>query len=250
MSGGDPPPAVAGACVGANAGFATEFKRAPVEAGMTASGKFALCPEILLEVRYGFLKIKQARLGLTLAEQSQVFVAARAISHVEARRDVARIRFRPLVVMVGNVPVVLRPVVTIFVSAKASLRSNLDGSLVQGAVATGALNYYNGRGLVPPRPITVHNRPSPRFQYSPLSASENAKASLGAEIEIEVYGTIGPFLEPSLFVQAEHSSAAGCSLTSGIEGSAGIHLSAFGHVLATAKSKDFFSHEFARKPCP
>lgn len=236
------PPSFPPPCRSASRGFQVEMREAPIRAGASLTAAFRLCPQLTVGLIYHFGSLRYLHLGLSVDELAKVDLKAEALGQWQGRQKLAAIRFRPEVIEVGTVPVVVRPVVTIFLSEEGSLRSKLETDATQHAWGYADVAYHNGKWS---HSFSRNSEP-PEFEQPTISLGSSAKGELGARIELEIYGILGPYFEPAGYVQADYSVQSaqpvqrGCSLKFGLEGSAGIDLIVLEHVVKTKNFGNLF----------
>lgn len=240
------PPSAHPPCLDATKGFQVAMQRAPVGVGAGITGAFQLCPRIEVVFSYHYGRLRYLHSGLLLDQSASVDLEVHANARWQGRQDLAAIRFNPLVVQIGAVPVVLRPVVTVFLAEEGSLKSKLTA---------GALEQTWGKVLIDYRARKWNasfSRSTPTIDFArpEIGIGTSAKGALGADVELEIYGIIGPFFEPAGFVKADYSTQSSCSLQAGLEGAAGIDLKVLGHVVGRKKFRNIFFYASPSRPCP
>jgi hypothetical protein len=234
----NPPP-----CAEASRGFEVEMNRTPWRATADIEGALEVCPQLSMVLSYSFGHIRRLRFDLSLDESARVELTAAVRGQWKGSKDIANIRFQPIVAELGGIPVVLRPVVTVFLAGEASGQSNVKTGALQHAWGQALVDYdgQNWNRKFSSQPQTISLSPPT------ISAGSVAKGELGARLELEVYGTVGPYFQPTGYIEADYSTSAGCSLQVGLEGPVGVDLKIFGHLLKRQPVGNLFDLNQSRR---
>lgn len=109
---------------------------------------------------------------------------------LKAEKELARYILTPVTVMVGILPVVFVPEVTISVSANGQVQVGVKTGITENATVTAGAEYAGGQWT----PIAQY---TPQFTFTPptLYATLDAKGTVGARVELLLYGIAGPYAE-------------------------------------------------------
>ncbi|HLC04969.1 MAG TPA: hypothetical protein VJK02_18200 [Anaerolineales bacterium] len=149
---------------------------------------------------------------------------------IQEEKEIARHYFSPIAFFVGQVPIVIVPVLTVNVGVDGSVHVGVSTDVTQQATLTAGLIYDEGTWS----PVSVFSN---EFQFNPpsLSADLNLKGYAGAELALLLYGVTGPHAEVTAYLELEADVLATpwWQLYGGLEVPVGIELQVFSHVIAS-----------------
>ncbi len=181
------------------------------EGSIEVSGSVSIEPALDARASWGWSwtgpKLEQASLVASITETAELRASAQAGAHcvIEKTPLLAQpVRFAPIVVTIGPVPVVLSPQLQLFLEADGEIAVSMSASVTQQLVARAGIGYDDGRVY----PIAgVDNT----FDYQP-PAHDEVRAHLGAEVagqlSVLVYGVAGPGATLSAGLSLEVNPAA------------------------------------------
>jgi hypothetical protein len=181
---------------------------APVSAAASVSGHVQLAPQV--EFSYdgssGGLVPRSAFLGLTGDWDAQWQLKGRAAGSVKQRIPFAKLHADPII-QVGPVPVVVNLDLTCYIQVEADGRVTLDvEQKVKGDFRVGG-EYAKSEGWHPVSTFEVTGTPV----KASLTAAGQAKAALGAEASVGLYGMVGVSADFAPYVRGEAAVSAQAS---------------------------------------
>jgi len=151
----------------------------------------------------------------------------------EKEKEIARYTFTPVTVMVGLVPVVFVPTLTIGVGVDGNVHAGFNAKVEQQASLRAELRYAGNRW----KPV---GRLSNAFHHSPPTASVGVdfRAYAASQLSLLVYGLSGPYAEWDAYLEleAETSALPWWTLYGGLEAFGGAKVEVLGHSLADYES--------------
>jgi len=152
---------------------------------------------------------------------------------IEEEKEIARYTFTPVTVMVGPVPVVLVPVLTVNVGVDGSVHVGVTAKVTQEATLIAGLRYAGETW----NPVSHFSN---EFHYGPpaLSAGLDLKGYFGAQLSLLLYGVTGPYAERDAYLKLEADIADDpwWTLYGGLEASGGVKMEVLGHSIADYES--------------
>ncbi|APF19655.1 Laminin G sub domain 2 [Caldithrix abyssi DSM 13497] len=147
----------------------------------------------------------------------------------ENRVDLVKYYLSPITVTVGPVPVVIQPVVRFVVGAEAKFDVQVTSTLIRQESFTSGLEFKNGVWQ-------QISKADNRFDFEPpsLSASGLLKGYAGPQVDLMLYGLLGPYMlvDPYLELEADIRQTPWWALNAGLEVGVGVHLELFDQTLA------------------
>ncbi len=158
----------------------------------------------------------------TFNEKAELEVSAEIeLIEEEIKIEIIRYYLAPITFMIGPVPVVITPVISIHVGLDGSVSVGISTSVTQEAQLTVGLSYNNG----------VKNRISSfsnTFSYTPprFSLDAEVKAYAGPQLDLMLYGVAGAYAEVNGFLEfiAELIPDQSWELYGGLEANVGLKL--------------------------
>lgn len=138
---------------------------------------------------------------------------------LKAEKELARYILTPITVMVGILPVVFVPEVTISVSANGQVQVGVKTGITEDATVTAGAEYAGGQWT----PIAQY---TPQFTFTPptLYGTLETKGAIGAGVALLLYGISGPYAEVNgyLELKADTRSAPWWELFGGMHAPVGV----------------------------
>ncbi len=176
----------------------------------------SLTPTFSAKIRSFTLKSLTAK--LTASEEAGLRVIGEYAFEASKDKKVGELRFRPVLVWVGYVPVYLRPVVEVHIGVKGEVESTATTSVSQSLSYTAGVQYDGDWSVI--------NDLEKSFTYEPpsLEAKAGVKGYLQPKLVFYIYGVGGPFagVDGYLSLTADLNETPWCDLSAGIDGTAGI----------------------------
>jgi hypothetical protein len=164
------------------------------------TGGVSVTPSFDFSVGWGWFKIKSVTFTGTLSEDASMSATAQeaascSVGPVELLPE--PIRFTPITIEIGPVPVVITPELQFELSAKGSVSAEITTSASQHASGTLGLRFD---GSLHPIASTESD-----FTYTPPTPTLEASvsASLGPRIDLFLYGVAGPYLTAAAGVRLD-----------------------------------------------
>ena len=156
-------------------------------------GVVALDPSFVISADWGFFRLKEAKLLGRISQSASLEASldAAASCGVERFPLLARpVRFRPVTIVLGGVPLVFTPELPLYFDASAESEGHIVTSISQNVTASTGLKFKRGEGVTPIAEIQKS------FSYVPptLSAAGSVDASVSPEFSFLLYGVTGPFV--------------------------------------------------------
>lgn len=197
---------------------------------IVANGSITLEPGFDFRVVVQDWRIKRLNFASRVHKVAEIQVEANVdLLTVSREIEIARYIFTPISVMIGPLPVVIVPVLTINVGVDGSVSIGISTGVTQEATLTAGLNYINGTWS----PVGSYRS---NFQYNPptVSTSLNLETYASAELSLLVYGAIGPYAEIRAYLElvADILAFPWWSLYGGLEVPVGVQVEVLGRTLA------------------
>jgi formylglycine-generating enzyme required for sulfatase activity len=161
---------------------------------------------------------------------------------VEKEKEIARYYLNPIAVMIGPLPVVMVPVLTVNVGVDGSVHVGVTAEVTQEATSIAGLRYAGGVWT----PVSSFSN---RFYWSPptLSAGLDLKGYTGAQLSLLLYGVTGPYAELDAYLKLEADIADDpwWTLYGGLEAFGGVKMEVLGHSIADYESPAIIGYRLA-----
>jgi formylglycine-generating enzyme required for sulfatase activity len=198
---------------------------------ITANGSVQLEPGFDFNLKVRRWELKELSFTTSAEETAEIEVGSEiALADVKKEKEIARHTFSPITVMVGPVPVVLVPMLTVNVGVDGSVHVGITTSVTQQATMNAGLEYAGGTWS----PISDFSN---EFNYNPpaLSAGLDMKGYAGAQISLKLYGVTGPYAELNAYLKLEANTNAEpwWKLYGGLEMPAGVEIEVMSHLVAS-----------------
>jgi uncharacterized repeat protein (TIGR03803 family) len=186
------------------------------------SGTLQFCPQLLINVKWGFLSLQSATVVASFGEHATMTILGQLSASVDAEQDVATItQPAPTVIFIGDVPVVLQARATVYVGSSLEADASFYASAEQDAQAQAGLQYANGATT----PIQSATNATANNGVS-LDGELNGKVYVGLKVGALVYGTLFPNIATDAYVGG--SSGPPEIVSWGLESNVGLDASIIG----------------------
>ncbi|RMH41233.1 MAG: hypothetical protein D6689_11620 [Deltaproteobacteria bacterium] len=205
-------------------------------AGFRLKGSLELSLTPTFRVKIRRFKLVEATATATASEEARLRLVGEAAVSGDIEKQIAEIKFKPVIVWVGYVPVYVRPVIELTLGGEASVSASFTTGVEQSLSYTAGVQYANGAwGVV--------NDLTKMFSYTPPSvdASLEAKGALTPRLVFYVYGVAGPFLGAEAYLKftADLNADPWCDLVAGLGGEVGVTGDLYGVDLGEYKAELF-----------
>lgn len=198
-----------------------------------ANGSIRLKPDFDFSLRVQHFELQELSFIASVEETAELEIEAKAaLSVIDEKVEIARYILSPVTVMVGPVPVVLVPVLTVNVGINGSVYVGLRSEVTQQATLRAGLRYA-GEVWTPVMDF------SNQFNYSnpptlQPTVGVEAKGYAGAQIALQLYGLAGPYAEVDAYLKLDVDAAASpwWTLYGGLEVPVGVRMEILGRELA------------------
>ncbi|AMV73593.1 hypothetical protein JCM30471_20100 [Desulfuromonas carbonis] len=179
--------------------------------------KFSLTPT--LGIKISGARLQELTAKATASEEADVRLIGDYQLEAQKEKEIGQVKFSPKLVMVGIVPVYIRPVLKFVIGAKAGINSSVTTGVHQFLSYTAGIERKNGAW-------SVINDLTKSFTYTPptMEANLEAKGYITPRLIFFIYGVGGPFLgaEGYLKLTADINADPWCNLSAGVGGTAGV----------------------------
>jgi hypothetical protein len=165
----------------------------PCSGGAPASahGSVRVTPKARFEAHWRRGRVVSAR--LSGAVRAEADLAASAGTRVDCTIGPTAIRertLRPITRLVGPIPVVIVPKISLEVAGSATARSDVSAALHGSAIATGEVKYAGGHVALP----ALHVTPAWAHDTPIFGSTGTLEAEVGPALELLLYDVAGPKL--------------------------------------------------------
>ena len=185
-------------------------------------GTLEFCPQLQVNVKWGFLSVKSASVVASFGEHSLLTLKGQLSATVNVEQDLANIPLSaPTVVLIGEVPVVVQGQAIPYLGANLGSSASFYASAEQDAQAQAGLDYANGVAT----PVLAAPTFSSMTTGTSLDGSITGQVYFGLKAGVLVYGTLFPNIATDVYVRG----AAGPpeTLSWGAESNVGVDMSIF-----------------------
>jgi formylglycine-generating enzyme required for sulfatase activity len=198
---------------------------------ITADGALDLEPSFSLQIRVSGHELRALSFIAAATEAAELEVKSElALPIVEQEVEVAREYFTPFTVMIGPLPVVIAPVLTVNAGVDGSVTVGVTTGVAQQATLSAGAEYVSGSW----RPLSQFSN---QFEFDPprLSASLDLKGYAGAQLSLLLYGVVGPFASANAFLElhADVFAEPWWTLYGGVEVPIGVRIEALSQLIAS-----------------
>ncbi|MBK8883834.1 MAG: fibrobacter succinogenes major paralogous domain-containing protein [Bacteroidales bacterium] len=162
------------------------------------TGDFSFKWNLVTKIRIGLLQgLKEIKFGLAASENLNLNLAASIAYQLPDNLDLvlATIRFSPIYVYIGGIPVVLNPVLKIHVGIEGNLSATITTGISQGLSFSAGIHYLKSKGWSPYQTFENHFT----YNWPEIYINSNVTAYLKPEFEMKVYGVGGPYVNMKLY---------------------------------------------------
>jgi len=196
---------------------------------ITADGTVSLEVAVDLSVDISWFQVRKVWFTVTADEEAELSVGWKVGYEFEKSVDIFEHTFSPITVMVGVVPVVFVPEMTVSLGVNGEVEVALTAGVAQQAHLVVGAAYENGQWS----PI---NEFSNGFEFNPpaLEFSASLEAYAGPEVAFKLYGVGGPNVTLNVFakVEATIAKAVEVALSAGLKLETGVKIEALGETIA------------------
>lgn len=163
------------------------------------NGSVTIAPSVGVTVTVRNSQVERWEFVSHATQQAQLVIAADANLSAQGRTaEVAQYRMAPITTMVGSVPVVFTPILSVYVGFDGSITTAMRTSLTHDVTASAGARYVAGQWM----PIGNYSK---QFRFDPpnIAAGGNFEAYIATPVELQVYGIAGPRAETRLSHQVE-----------------------------------------------
>jgi hypothetical protein len=193
------------------------------------NGDACLSPIFRFGISVSWFKLRHLVFSAGLSESISLQLDAQFSASFRKEIEIARIRFKPVKVQVGYLPLVFRPVLTVYVGIEGEVSAGITARVTQSAEFTVGLSYHRGQGWAPIKTLSAD------FDYElpTISAGAGVRVYAGPEFDFFLYGVAGPYanIEGYLDLDLDPLSNPWLSLYGGIQAGVGVKARAFGKTL-------------------
>jgi hypothetical protein len=164
-----------------------------------ANGGISLDPSFNFYMEIDNFQLSNIIFSNTVTETIEIaFLSGFSLAEIREKIEVARLEFTPITCMVGLVPVVIVPVLTINVGIDGEVSVGITSSVTQEAQLTAGLSYNSGIWT----PISQLSNDF-NFVFPSFSATAKAKVYAGPQLNLLIYGLAGPYFEVKGYLDFE-----------------------------------------------
>jgi uncharacterized protein (TIGR02145 family) len=156
-------------------------------------------PSVSCSYQISHFKVKKMSILFTVEEQIEILATLTLLNiEWEKEKKLLEVKFAPITVMVGPVPVVITPEIEVNAGINLNINSAITSSVTQNLSYTVGIRYDNGNWS----DSTDLNK---GFGYNPpeLSATAEAKAYLKPQFNLKIYEVLSPYLFAELYGRVE-----------------------------------------------
>jgi len=175
-------------------------------------------------------QLKELAFTTSARETAEIKLKAEVeLVSIKKEKEIARYTFSPITVMVGVVPIVIVPVLTVNVGVDGNVHIGLTAGVEQQATLLAGLRYAGGVW----QPVSQFSN---QFSWTPptLFAGLDLKGYAGNRLSLLLYGVVGPYADINAYLKLEADTADDpwWTLSGGLEVPAGVKVEVLGHSLA------------------
>ncbi len=193
------------------------------------SGEACLSPIFRFGIGISWFRLRHVVFSTGVSESISLQLDAQYSASFSKEIQIAKIRFKPVKVQVGYVPLVFVPVLTVYVGIEGEVSAGITTRVTQSAEFIVGVAYHRGQGWAPIKTLSAD------FDYElpKVSMGAGVKVYAGPEFGFYLYGMAGPYanIEGYLDLQLDPLSNPWLSLYGGIDVGVGVKARAFGKTL-------------------
>jgi formylglycine-generating enzyme required for sulfatase activity len=195
-----------------------------------ADGTIRVEPGFDFRLKVQSFRLEDLLFATSAKETAQLEIKCEAeLASVEAEVEIAREYLSPITVMVGLIPVVIVPVLTVNVGVDGSVTVGVTAAVTQETSLKAGLEYTDGSW-------STLSEFSSQFQFEPprLSAGLDLKGYAGARLSLLLYGTAGPYADVNAYLELEADifQTPWWTLYGGLEVPVGVRVEILSHLIA------------------
>jgi formylglycine-generating enzyme required for sulfatase activity len=166
-------------------------------------------------------KFEEFYIGMHNTEKADIEIKCEVrLASVQKEVELHRYYFKPIVTMVGVMPVVVTPILSVILGIDGNVHIGVTTELTQEFTVFSGLRLSNGNW-------SLVSESNPQFSYIPphLSTDMDVKGYAGLRQSMLIYGLVGPYASIDLYLklEADLSKNPWWSLYGGVEMPIGIH---------------------------
>ena len=197
---------------------------------ITADGSIRLEPSFNFGLKVRWFQLKELSFTTSANEKAELEIKAEVeYPLIKEEKEIARHYFNPITVMIGPLPVVIVPVLTINVGVDGSVHVGVTTGVTQQATLRAGLEYADDTWS----PVSDFSN---QFNYNPpaLSAGLDLKGYAGAQLSLMLYGVTGPYAKVNAYLKLEADLGAvpWWTLYGGLEVPVGVKIEVLSHLIA------------------
>jgi len=152
-------------------------------------GNFFLEADVVFEARVSSFKLRNAKIGLEATNSESLELIAQLNYTVEKEITLATIRFSPIYIQLGPIPVVITIKMDVKAGGKGYANASLNVGFENSISYEAGISYVRGQGW------NTYNDFNNQFNYNPptLAANAGARVFVKPEISVNVYGVLGGY---------------------------------------------------------
>ena len=198
---------------------------------ITANGSIRLEPRFDFSLVVRHWELEELSFTTSVDEEAEIEIKTEIEGTLIKREiEIARYYFQPITVMVGWVPVVIVPVLTVNVGVDGSVHVGVSTGVTQEATFVAGLRYADNSWS----PVAGFSN---EFHYNPpaLSAGLDLKGYAGVQLSLLLYGVTGPYAEVNAYLKlhADTSETPWWRLYGGLEIPVGVKVEVLSRVIAS-----------------
>ncbi|MFC1591461.1 LamG-like jellyroll fold domain-containing protein [Thermodesulfobacteriota bacterium] len=165
----------------------------------------------------------------TVEENAAVKVIATNGLEFEKKKEIKKIKFKSIKIMVGWFPVIVRPILHVYIGANGAVVAQLEAGITQTATITAGVEYANDEWGI----IKEFNNDF-NFTGPTLDASAQIKGWAGPQLDLMLYGIVGPNVMVDGYAEllADINEDPWWKLYAGLEVKAGVKVKILSKLLA------------------
>lgn len=206
-----------------------------------ANGSIHLKPSFDIHVVFKDGRLDTFSFTSKAVESTELKISAQVnLQSAEFHKEIAQYIFHPTVFMLGAVPIVIVPVLDVYVGLDGSVHVGVVSKVEQKATST--FGVYRAAGQWYTDGSFVNE-----FHFAPptLSAGLDAKGFIGAQLSLLLYGITGPYgkLNAYLKLEADVLATPWWKLYGGLEASGGVKAQVFSNDLVDYEKSNIFGYK-------
>jgi uncharacterized protein (TIGR02145 family) len=207
-------------------------------------GEFGFKLRLVTKIDIGLFKgLKEIKFGIAASQNLDLNLVASIAYQLPQNLDIvlATIRFSPICVYIGAVPVVLNPVLKIHVGVEGNFSATITTGISESLSFNAGIHYVKYKGW---EPYCNYDKDF-SYYWPKFFIDANVVAYLKPEFEMKVYGVGGPYVNMKLFgrVAAELVPNPAIEIFAGVSIGAGARISIFDKYELDYSIEDILKYE-------